>query len=198
MDIIEQKVLDNLIPSIPKRKHVYEKFLGVLQKHVGRGLYEQFQMTEHEIQKKALNLERGVFNYTLETAPADKRKSWNDMFKSLYLLKAVTVYANMNPDSYLKNSGYLTRLLDGTYNEFDVVKLEPKDRFPEKWEELNTIYGNAKNEVQTIDNDVEGVFKCRKCNTYKTTYYQMQTRSADEPMTTFVSCLNCGNRWKFS
>jgi hypothetical protein len=28
-------------------------------------------------------------------------------------------------------------------------------------------------------------------------YYQMQTRSADEPMTTFVSCLNCNNRWKF-
>lgn len=31
----------------------------------------------------------------------------------------------------------------------------------------------------------------------KTTYYQMQTRSADEPMTTFVTCVNCGNRWKF-
>ncbi|BGP36215.1 transcription elongation factor TFIIS [Rhodotorula kratochvilovae] len=29
-------------------------------------------------------------------------------------------------------------------------------------------------------------------------YYQMQTRSADEPMTTFVTCLACSNRWKFS
>ena len=36
-----------------------------------------------------------------------------------------------------------------------------------------------------------------KCKTMKTTYYEMQTRSADEPMTTFVSCLNCENRWKF-
>jgi transcription elongation factor S-II len=26
---------------------------------------------------------------------------------------------------------------------------------------------------------------------------QMQTRSADEPMTTFVTCVNCGNKWKF-
>jgi hypothetical protein len=25
---------------------------------------------------------------------------------------------------------------------------------------------------------------------------QMQTRSADEPMTTFVSCVACGNKWK--
>jgi len=40
-------------------------------------------------------------------------------------------------------------------------------------------------------------FQCGKCKQRKTTYYQMQTRSADEPMTTFVSCVNCGNRWKF-
>jgi transcription elongation factor S-II len=40
-------------------------------------------------------------------------------------------------------------------------------------------------------------FKCAKCGQRKTTYFQMQTRSADEPMTTFVSCLNCNARWKF-
>ncbi|WVQ74461.1 transcription elongation factor S-II [Cryptococcus sp. DSM 104548] len=41
-------------------------------------------------------------------------------------------------------------------------------------------------------------FKCGRCQQRKCTYYQMQTRSADEPMTTFVTCTNCGNRWKFS
>jgi len=40
-------------------------------------------------------------------------------------------------------------------------------------------------------------FLCGKCKNRKCTYYQMQTRSADEPMTTFVSCTVCGNRWKF-
>ena len=39
-------------------------------------------------------------------------------------------------------------------------------------------------------------YTCRKCKSKKCSYYQMQTRSADEPMTTFVSCISCGSRWK--
>ena len=39
-------------------------------------------------------------------------------------------------------------------------------------------------------------FTCRICKSKECTYYQMQTRSADEPMTTFVTCINCNNRWK--
>jgi len=46
------------------------------------------------------------------------------------------------------------------------------------------------------EKDYEGQFKCGKCKSVKTTYYQLQTRSADEPMTTFVTCKGCGNRWK--
>lgn len=41
-------------------------------------------------------------------------------------------------------------------------------------------------------------FTCGKCKQKKVSYYQMQTRSADEPLTTFCTCENCGNRWKFS
>ncbi|KAG2730662.1 hypothetical protein I3843_01G298900 [Carya illinoinensis] len=40
-------------------------------------------------------------------------------------------------------------------------------------------------------------FRCGRCGQRKCTYYQMQTRSADEPMTTYVTCVNCNNHWKF-
>lgn len=55
---------------------------------------------------------------------------------------------------------------------------------------------NAKGaEAQEAETDA---FQCGKCKQRKTRYYQMQTRSADEPMTTFVTCANCNNKWKFS
>jgi transcription elongation factor S-II len=47
-----------------------------------------------------------------------------------------------------------------------------------------------------MDQDYVGQFKCGKCKSVKTTYYQLQTRSADEPMTTYVTCMSCGSKWK--
>ena len=38
--------------------------------------------------------------------------------------------------------------------------------------------------------------KCGKCGKRNCTYNQLQTRSADEPMTTFVMCNECGNRYE--
>lgn len=45
---------------------------------------------------------------------------------------------------------------------------------------------------------VSTALQCGKCQQKKVSYSQAQTRSADEPMTTFCECLVCGNRWKFS
>jgi len=41
------------------------------------------------------------------------------------------------------------------------------------------------------------LLKCGQCKKSNCTYNQLQTRSADEPMTTFVMCNECGHRWKF-
>ena len=44
----------------------------------------------------------------------------------------------------------------------------------------------------------EGVYECSKCKSKKTYLFQLQTRSGDEGFTTYVTCVNCGNKWKFN
>ncbi|KAL7574864.1 hypothetical protein ACA910_010699 [Epithemia clementina (nom. ined.)] len=63
------------------------------------------------------------------------------------------------------------------------------------WEQAN----EAKiNEMCGIKGELlsASLFTCGRCKSTKTTSTQKQTRSADEPMTVFVLCLNCGKRWK--
>lgn len=52
--------------------------------------------------------------------------------------------------------------------------------------------------VAQVEKSISTEFQCGKCKQRKVAYSQAQTRSADEPMTTFCECMNCGNRWKFS
>lgn len=52
-------------------------------------------------------------------------------------------------------------------------------------------------QLATAEGTKTDLLKCGKCKGRNCTYNQMQTRSADEPMTTFVLCNMCGNRWKF-
>lgn len=47
-----------------------------------------------------------------------------------------------------------------------------------------------------IDPNAGGEFTCSKCKSNKTSFYEKQTRSSDEPMTVFITCLNCGKHWK--
>ena len=74
----------------------------------------------------------------------------------------------------------------------------PKELNPKIWQELIKAKINRdKNFGKEDELLATDEFKCFKCKKNKCTYYQQQTRSADEPITTFVSCLNCGNKWRF-
>uniref|UniRef100_A0A7S3NK08 Transcription elongation factor S-II n=1 Tax=Aureoumbra lagunensis TaxID=44058 RepID=A0A7S3NK08_9STRA len=43
----------------------------------------------------------------------------------------------------------------------------------------------------------KGMFQCAKCKSKRISNHAKQTRSADEPMTQFFECADCGNRWRF-
>lgn len=77
---------------------------------------------------------------------------------------------------------------------YDVVK-KTQDARLLNWEEQNE---DKINEMCGIKGELlqASLFTCGRCKSTKTTSTQKQTRSADEPMTVFVFCINCGNRWK--
>ena len=75
--------------------------------------------------------------------------------------------------------------------------MNPREMYPEKWKSL--VDSKIKRDNSLYNEELAAAtdeFKCYKCKKRKCTYYQLQTRSADEAMTTFVTCLNCGNHWK--
>jgi transcription elongation factor S-II len=51
-------------------------------------------------------------------------------------------------------------------------------------------------QVPMAEKSISDALRCGRCGQKKVSYSQAQTRSADEPMTTFCECTVCGNRWK--
>ena len=143
-------------------------------------------------------MEKSIFNTTIRDARKDSiERSWDSIsFKNLYKRHFLRVFANI---SYNKNAPLvLNKIKYGIWEPEAIVTIKDTELYPDIWEQL--IIKNAKKlEMLSRQQNVQGtsMFKCAKCKLNNCTYFQMQTRSADEPMTTFVTCLNCANRWKF-
>lgn len=65
-----------------------------------------------------------------------------------------------------------------------------------KKEEALAKENMKKAQVPMVERSISDALECSKCKQKKVSYTQAQTRSADEPMTTFCECTVCGNRWK--
>lgn len=175
------------IPVHPERKHVFQKFKLLLEKYTDK----------NNAIKKSINLERGLFNCAIDIYGCGNIKTWNDLFHQIYILRVVTIYRNLNPENSLKNIYLIKRFINNEFNEFELSTFTPEQLFPDRAAELQHTY-KTEIEVYGLDQNVEdGILKCGKCKSYKTTYYEMQTRSADEPTSKFCTCHNCGNKWRF-
>jgi len=122
----------------------------------------------------------------------------NKLFKLLYVNKLTSIYLNLDSKSYLKNSNFLKNIKNGKIKGSDVGFLEPDEIFPEQWKKYKDRQDAYEDFVyRKTASSITEDYKCGRCKQRKCTSYDLQTRSADEPMTTFVTCLNCGNRWSF-
>lgn len=143
-------------------------------------------------EKNALNLEKGIFNYSLKEADQRKViKKWdNHLFVQIYITHLRSIMKNLSNE-------ILHQITEGSLKPHLVAFMTHHELSPEKWAKMIEVKSKRdKNKFEVNIAASTDTFTCRKCKGNKCTYYQMQTRSADEPMTTFVSCIICGTRWK--
>tara|TARA_Y100000389_G_scaffold204108_1_gene255044 strand:+ start:4551 stop:5066 length:516 start_codon:yes stop_codon:yes gene_type:complete len=146
---------------------------------------------------KCKNLESSIHNWAIKRSKNlfDTPASDNPKHMNRYKCKFLEV------QNCLKNSPTLKdMILNGKMKTYEVVDTPQNVLWPggplSKEIEKN-IQKNLKKDYNVAsDIDYKGAFKCGKCKKWKTTYYELQTRSADEPMTIFITCHVCNSTWK--
>ncbi|KAL2916310.1 transcription elongation factor TFIIS [Polyrhizophydium stewartii] len=127
----------------------------------------------------------------VEAAVFAENKATNDKYKA----RVRTLISNLKTNAKVRDGLLSNKISPERFAVMSIEELMSDDR---KAEVERARQESIQDAVSATDNQSEtDMFKCGRCGARKTKYYQMQTRSADEPMTTFVTCVNCGNKWKF-
>lgn len=121
----------------------------------------------------------------------------NPLFEHIYQMVARRIIGNLQPACYVQNKDLFQKIKNGDLmiehlRTMGVMELAP------------SLYNDLRNrQLLREQSQLEGNkalatkrFQCNRCHKRECTYYELQTRSADEPMTIFVNCLNCGKRWR--
>jgi transcription elongation factor S-II len=143
---------------------------------------------------KSSNLEVGIFNYSLKEAGHKKIvKKWdNQYFVQIYTDRLRSIINNLK-----NNAELLTSITSGEIKSQNVAFMTHYELNPDKWKYLLEIKSKKdKNKFETNIEAATDTFTCRKCKGNKCSYYLLQTRSSDESTTIYVTCIECGNRWK--
>jgi len=140
---------------------------------------------------KATNLEIGIYNYAIQEAIRKKIvRTWdNKHFQRLYIDRLKTIYFNLTPE--IIASFHLEEL-----KPQDFAFMTHQEMQPSRWKELIEQKQKRENSKTMVRQCATNLFVCKKCSSKNCTYYELQIRSADEPATVFVTCLDCGKHWR--
>ena len=139
------------------------------------------------------DIEKSIYNFCLNYCEVNG--------SSLYLIetykhKLDDIIDNINPHNHDINNKFISnKIKNKQINLENIAFMQPYELNPANWQVIidrRNLIEDKKTNIATTDR-----YKCRKCGVNKCTIYQIQTRSCDEPITTFVTCVTCGNSWKF-
>ncbi|XP_029958626.1 transcription elongation factor A protein 3 [Salarias fasciatus] len=99
-----------------------------------------------------------------------------------------------------KNPGLRRNVLAGSIELKRIATMSAEEMASDELKQLRNVLTQEairEHQMAKTGGTTTDLLQCGKCKKKNCTYNQVQTRSADEPMTTFVLCNECGNRWKF-
>ena len=142
----------------------------------------------------AIKIESSIFEYALIYSLNNKYDK--NYTRPTYDDKLHFILTNLDENNKkINNKNFKSNILSGKINPSYIAFLSPQQVHPEKWAYLI----KKKEYVEQRENNIaySDAYKCYKCGESKCKITQAQTRSADEPMTTFVVCLVCHNTFRF-
>jgi len=156
-------------------------------------------LSDHCDEDDILDLERGIYNATLDDAKKHMVPlTWDhETFKWMYSTIAKRTLTNFHPDSYIGNKSLIERWKEGEFTLDSIGRWTPYELNPANWKDLKDQ--QFRRDKRILEGNLAMAtdrFRCSQCKKKMCSYYELQTRSADEPMTIFISCLNCGKHWK--
>jgi len=164
----------------------------IFRANISKELSNLFQEFKNETLGE--NIEKSVFNFAIKEATNNQIiKKWqNPLFCEIYHSRLRAIYINLKRNEDLRN-----QLKNGEINMNQFAFMTHQEMNPLQWKDR--IEKKIKRDRLKFTNNVKAstdMFTCGRCKSKQCTYYEMQTRSADEPTTVFITCLNCGKNWK--
>jgi len=155
---------------------------------------KKFFVTLFDCEKVGENVEIGIYNYAVhEAAIRQIIKKWsNPLFEQIYTSRLRTISYNLK-----QNQELLSQVKNGTITPEVFSSITHQEMNPSHWKEK--IEQKMKRDRSKLTTNIEAstdMFCCKKCKSKRCTYYELQTRSADESATIFITCLDCGKNWR--
>jgi DNA-directed RNA polymerase subunit M/transcription elongation factor TFIIS len=144
-------------------------------------------------------LESSVYNGAIKRARSQRIvRSWTyPLFVHTYLVHARHIASNFCNKSYVGNTELFERFKNGEIQIQDLSKMDQYELNPTRWKaQFDNQQMREKRQLEGDRSMATDMFLCKRCGKRECTYYEMQTRSADEPMTIFITCLACGKHWR--
>ncbi len=145
-------------------------------------------------------LEIVLWNYVLKSCQADQYPlEWSGALTKSVRERYTTRAIGLDIYNLRTNETLRAKIISGELPLKKFISMNAFEMNPELWDPIfERKAAKALRQQARVDPDTmpDGLLECRRCRSKKTTYFQMQTRSADEPSTIFAHCLRCDNRWK--